>query len=157
MGNVFPITGEGNGTPLQYSCLENPMDGGAGKVAVHRVAKSRTRLKRPSITAIFGFCDCFLICKSFESEATSPQEPFYPMDLCFFCLFVYICQSIYLFGFTGCQLQHAGFLIFPVTRGVFNCGLQTLNCSMQDLVLHDQKQNWEHRVLATWITGKSQS
>ena len=102
MGNVFPITGEGNGTPLQYSCLENPMDGGAGKVAVHRVAKSRTRLKRPSITAIFGFCDCFLICKSFESEATSPQEPFYPMDLCFFCLFVYICQSIYLFGFTGC-------------------------------------------------------
>ena len=119
MGNVFPITGEGNGTPLQYSCLENPMDGGAGKVAVHRVAKSRTRLKRPSITAIFGFCDCFLICKSFESEATSPQEPFYPMDLCFFCLFVYICQSIYLFGFTGCQLQHAGFLIFIVTCSVF--------------------------------------
>ena len=36
--------GEGNGTPLQYSCLESPMDGGAWWAAVHEVAKSRTRL-----------------------------------------------------------------------------------------------------------------
>ena len=36
--------GEGNGTPLQYSCLENPMDGGAWWAAVHEVAKSRTWL-----------------------------------------------------------------------------------------------------------------
>ena len=36
--------GDGNGTPLQYSCLENPMDGGAWWAAVHEVAKSRTRL-----------------------------------------------------------------------------------------------------------------
>ena len=35
--------GEGNGTPLQYSCLENPMDGGAWKAAVHEVAKSWAR------------------------------------------------------------------------------------------------------------------
>ena len=35
--------GEGNGTPLQNSCLENPMDGGAWWAAVHGVAKSRTR------------------------------------------------------------------------------------------------------------------
>ena len=35
---------EGNGTPLQYSCLENPMDGGAWWAAVHGVTKSRTRL-----------------------------------------------------------------------------------------------------------------
>ena len=33
---------EGNGIPLQYSCLENPMDGGAQWAAVHGVAKSRT-------------------------------------------------------------------------------------------------------------------
>ena len=33
--------GEGNGTPLQYSCLENPMDGEAWLAAVHAVAKSR--------------------------------------------------------------------------------------------------------------------
>ena len=36
--------GEGNGTPLQYSCLANPMDGGAWWAAVHGVAKSRTQL-----------------------------------------------------------------------------------------------------------------
>ena len=34
--------GEGNGNPLQYSCLENPMDGGAWEAAVHGVTKSRT-------------------------------------------------------------------------------------------------------------------
>ena len=38
------MNGEGDGTPLQYPCLENPMDGGAWKAAVHGVAKSRTRL-----------------------------------------------------------------------------------------------------------------
>ena len=36
--------GEGNGTPLQYSCLENPMDRGTWKAAVHGVAKSQTQL-----------------------------------------------------------------------------------------------------------------
>ena len=36
--------GEGNGTPLQYSCLESPMDGGTWRAVVHGVAKSRTRL-----------------------------------------------------------------------------------------------------------------
>ena len=36
--------GEGNGIPLQYSCLENPMDGGAWEAAVHGVAKSQIRL-----------------------------------------------------------------------------------------------------------------
>jgi len=34
--------GEGNGNPFQYSCLENPMDGGACRATVHGVAKSRT-------------------------------------------------------------------------------------------------------------------
>ena len=38
------LSGAGNGTPLQYSCLENPTDGGAWWAAVHGVAKSRTRL-----------------------------------------------------------------------------------------------------------------
>ena len=37
--------GEGNGTPLQYSCLENPMDRGAWWAAVHGVAQSQTQLK----------------------------------------------------------------------------------------------------------------
>ena len=40
--------GEGNGNPLQYSCLENPRDGGAWWAAIYGVAQSRTRLKQLS-------------------------------------------------------------------------------------------------------------
>ena len=40
--------GEGNGNPLQYSCLENPMDRGAWLTTVHTVAKGQARLKRLS-------------------------------------------------------------------------------------------------------------
>ena len=47
------LTGEGNGTPLQYSCLANPMDGGAWWAAVHGVAKSRTRLSDFTFTFHF--------------------------------------------------------------------------------------------------------
>ena len=47
------VSGEGNGTPLQYSCLENPMDGGAWWAAVHGVAKSRTRLSDFTFTFHF--------------------------------------------------------------------------------------------------------
>ena len=43
----------GNGTPLQYSCLENPMDGGAWWAAVHGVAKSQTRLSDFAFTFHF--------------------------------------------------------------------------------------------------------
>jgi len=42
--------GEGNGNPLQCSCLENPRDGGAWWAAVYGVAQSQTRLKRLSIS-----------------------------------------------------------------------------------------------------------
>ena len=45
--------GEGNGTPLQYFCLENPMDGGAWKAAVHGVARSQIRLS--NFTLFFHF------------------------------------------------------------------------------------------------------
>ena len=45
--------GEGNGNPLQYSCLENPMDGGAWQAAVHGVVKSWTRLSDFTFTFHF--------------------------------------------------------------------------------------------------------
>ena len=44
---------EGNGSPLQYSCLENPMDGGAWKATVHGVAEGRTRLSNFTFTFHF--------------------------------------------------------------------------------------------------------
>ena len=45
--------GEGNGTPLQYPCLENPMDGGAWKAAVHGAAEGRTRMNDFTFTFHF--------------------------------------------------------------------------------------------------------
>ena len=75
--------GEGNGNPLQCSCLENPRDGGAWWAAVYGVAQSRTRLKRlsssssssiplPKCNLWITFCcrccpGCLLICVLFSS------------------------------------------------------------------------------------------
>ena len=50
---LTPKNREGNGTPLQYSCLENPMDGGAWWAAIHGVAMSRTRLSEFTFTIHF--------------------------------------------------------------------------------------------------------
>ena len=50
---LYDEVGEGNGTPLQDSCLENPMDGGAWQAAVHGVAKSQTRLSDFTFTFHF--------------------------------------------------------------------------------------------------------
>ena len=61
--------GEGNGNPLQYSCLENPMDGGAGKAAVHGVAKSRTCNKSSSYT-------CYAL-----GSVLRALHPFFSFDL----------------------------------------------------------------------------
>ena len=47
------LLGEGNGTPLQYSCLENPMERGARWAAVHGVSRSRTQLS--DFTLFFHF------------------------------------------------------------------------------------------------------
>ena len=48
-----PLMGAGNGTPLQYSCLENPMDEGARQAAVHGVAQSQTQLSDFTFTFHF--------------------------------------------------------------------------------------------------------
>ena len=50
---VIIANGEGNGNPLQYPCLESPMDGGTWWAAVHGVAKSRTRLSDFTLTFHF--------------------------------------------------------------------------------------------------------
>jgi len=51
---IYRSSGEGNGNPLQYSCLENPVDRGAWWAAVHGVAQNQTRLKRLSMHAFIG-------------------------------------------------------------------------------------------------------
>ena len=67
--------GEGNGNPLQYFCLGNPMDGGAWWPTVHGVAKSWTRLS--DFTSLHFYC---LEYSSILSQNTSSQtqRPFTP-------------------------------------------------------------------------------
>ena len=61
--DISTFSGEGNGKPLQYSCLENPVDRGAWWAAVHRVAQGRTRLKwLSSSSSIDIFCVCVCVC-----------------------------------------------------------------------------------------------
>ena len=64
---IFSLSciGEGNGNPLQGSCLENPRDGGAWWAAVYGVAQSRTRLKRLSSSSSSSNLRC-----KFETRAT---------------------------------------------------------------------------------------
>ena len=61
--------GEGNGNPLQYSRLENPMDGGAWWATVHGVAKSRARLSDFTFT-FFPVSTCSLIIHKKEREVS---------------------------------------------------------------------------------------
>ena len=65
--------GEGNGTPLQYSCLENPRDGGAWWAAVHGVAKSRTWLSD------FTFTFHFHALGNLEYTITDKEESYNPL------------------------------------------------------------------------------
>ena len=51
---IYTQIGEGNGSPLQYSCLENPMDRGAWWAVVHGVAQSQTQLKWLSMLSCIG-------------------------------------------------------------------------------------------------------
>ena len=73
--------GEGNGNPLQCSCLENPRDGGAWWAAVYGVAQSRTRLKRLSSSSTSKHADDTTLMAKSEEELKSllvrvfPNEP----------------------------------------------------------------------------------
>ena len=64
-----------NGTPLQYSCLENPMDGRAWWAAVHGVAKSRTGLKRlSSSSSIYSASFSLTVLETRKSKIRAPAD-----------------------------------------------------------------------------------
>ena len=68
--------GEGNGNPLQYSCLENLMDGGAWWATVHMAAKSQTQLSD--------------FCFQGNTETKPVSVPLKKLNLCFLCIFVVV-------------------------------------------------------------------
>ena len=96
-------TGEGNGNPLQCSCLENPRDEGAWWAAVYRVAQSRTRLKRLSSSStlvcllfwinfrmFIYFLSSEKVLWDFRLEYFNLRRTlFFPSSLCYRNLFLY--------------------------------------------------------------------
>ena len=65
---ISSLTGEGNGNPLQYSCLENPMNRGVWQATVHGVTRVRQDLATKQIILIL-----FLILITFQHSGESPQ------------------------------------------------------------------------------------
>ena len=119
-----PFIREGNGTPLQYSCLENPMDRGAWWAAVHGVAKSWTRLRDFTFTFHFhalekemathssvlawripgtgepGGCHLWCHTESDTTEATQQQQQYV-----FFCVCLILLNIVYEV-YPCCQVKH---------------------------------------------------
>ena len=91
-------TGEGNGNPLQCSCLENPRDGGAWWAAVYGVAQSRTRLKRLSSSSRPSAAP------ELTNQSQTRKDQTIPKDLnCFLeqnsslCVYIYSLSCVQLF------------------------------------------------------------
>ena len=97
------LGGEGNGTPLQYSCLENPMDGRAWKAAVHGVAEGQTRVS--DFTSTFHF-------HALEKEMTTHSSIFFYSFFFLFLLYLFIILffSFFFFFFNLIILKH----VFPM-------------------------------------------
>ena len=90
--------GEGNGNPLQWSCLEDPRDGGAWWAAIYGVAQSRTRLKRLSSSSSMKYMLKWDLCDQFVFTCFFTLLSFYPSFLLYcslpFVFEVFIMWSI---------------------------------------------------------------
>ena len=87
----LPFTGEGNGNPLQCSCLENPRDGGAWWAAVSGVAQSWTRLKQlSSSSSIFKKWYKLLYQKTNKQGSwdITIKHLIFDLSPCYFCIFL---------------------------------------------------------------------
>ena len=93
--------GEGNGNPLQCSCLENPRDGGAWWAAVYGVAQSQTRLKWLSSSSSMKYMYVVLNLRKLNSWYQKQDiynflnSMFIPFTLMILALFPYICTILY--------------------------------------------------------------
>ena len=125
--NMYYVYGEGNGNPLQYSCLENPVDRGAWWAAVYGVTQSQTRLKR-------------LTSSSSSSMYKHMCEYVYILGVkVYVCIYMYECNytalvlslwhSRYLFWFIkimcsfGCLFLH----LFTYSAPISHCITLTFN------------------------------
>ena len=122
--------GEGNGNPLQCSCLENPRDGGAWWAAVYGVSQSRTRLKRLSSSS--------RIQQFSEIKYTSCWSPALSINL----LYKNLHQGT-------CSVTLDKFHIWLSVS--YNCNLIPIE-SVPESKLRKKSPTWHHVMLLTGIT-----
>ena len=132
-------TGEGNGDPLQCSCLENPRDGGAWWAAVYGVAQSRTRLKRLSSSSRPSAAP------ELTNQSQTRKDQTIPKDLnCFLeqnsslCVYIYSLSCVQLFV-TPWAIQSMEFSrpeywsgsLFPFPGDLPNSGIEPRSPALQ--------------------------
>ena len=118
--------GEGHGNPLQYSCLENPMDRGAWWATVHRVAKSWTWLKRLNmhiVTKLKNYC----LRETNQASISETKKICHNFNLPFFhCVslnnfilsYCWLCGLSSFYSCTMClpNMLHVPYLLLDVSR-----------------------------------------
>ena len=116
-------TGEGNGNPLQCSCLENPGDRGAWWAAVYGVEKSRTQLKwLSSVCSSRNFGDILTFAKfimTFSCWLSVWPRPFFPALSLLKCLPTTFSQLCYLYSKPAPFFCIAAYALFPFSRMFF--------------------------------------
>ena len=105
--------GEGNGNPLQYSCLENPMDREALQATVHAVAKSQTRLSdfTFTFTSLWLSSDCI-----FKLYLILYVQVYAYMYSYICILFILLFIFIFLFAFARNYFCHSHFQMYHCRR-----------------------------------------
>ena len=139
--------GEGNGNPLQCSCLENPRDRGAWWAALYGVAQSRTRLKRLSSSSRKGIFSKNLTVCHLCRVSMEHSFPFY--------------KSVTLVISLSCRLNRSLFLLFPLL-GQLPCLSSNLNSRKLCQLKHISCLSIEHHSLSPtryqilWEPGSGQ-
>ena len=119
--------GEGNGNPLQYSCLENPMEGRAWQAAVHRVAKSQTQLSYFTLATI-------VYTRQSQFPNSSHHSPFFlGIHVCSLCLCLYFC-SMSKITYTGFSRFHIYALIYSICFTLITLNLKSTQPRLEVLL-----------------------
>ena len=112
--SICLIYWEGNGNPLQYSCLENPVDRGAWLDAVHGIAQSRAQLKQLSISIYIEVFLCWVAVGMHSHIDFLNINQCLPLSLVTFLILVYfVCISIVTPGFFLLSFAWNNVFLYP--------------------------------------------
>ena len=147
--------GEGNGNPLQCSCLENPRDGRAWWVAIYGVAQSRTRLKRlSSSSSVQLLSRVRLFATPWITPPCPSPTPGVHLNSCPLCWWCHPAISSSVVPFSSCPQSFPASGSFPMSQ-LFSSGGQSIGVSASTSVLSINTQDWSPLGWTDWISLQS--